>query len=198
MTISISASPLRHRRAVAARRRGVFGGVPSARSIPPGSEPPKDRARSLRKPALGGAATPHELRVLPGRGACAKQPCVRAAHLHCDASTESRTSGAHLPRRRPPALTRARASTLPSACQWAARGAAAASTRGGATARRPAACCPSRLYWVTGTGTTAARTGTTASSSDCGASPSTRTATLLSCSSRIIGGDGSRLPSLLC
>ena len=38
--------------------------------------------------------------------------------------------------------------------RWAARAAEAASTRGGATARRPAACCPSRLYWGTGTGTT--------------------------------------------
>ena len=87
---------------------------------------------------------------------------------------------------------------LPSACQWAARAAEAASTRAGATARRPAACCPSRLYWVIGTGTTAARTGTTGSSSDCGASPSTRTATLRSCSSRTTDGDGSRLRSLLC
>ena len=47
-------SHLRHRRAVAARRRGAFGGVPSVRLIPPVAEPPKDRARSLLEPALGG------------------------------------------------------------------------------------------------------------------------------------------------
>ena len=80
--------------------------------------------------------------------------------------------------------------------RWAARAAAAASTRAGATARRPAACCPSRLYWVIGTGTTAARTGTTTNNKDSGASPSTPTATRPSCSSRIIGGEGSPSPSL--
>ena len=99
---------------------------------------------------------------------------VRAAHLHCAAAAARKLHQ-----------------------QWAVRAAEAASTRGGATARRPAACCPSRLYWVIGTGTTTARTGTTASSSDCGASPSTRTATLLSCSSRTTDGEGSRLRSRL-
>ena len=80
---------------------------------------------------------------------------------------------------------------------WAARGAAAASTRGGATARRPAACCPSRLYWGTGTGTTGVPIVITIYNNDCGASPRTRTATRPCSSSRTILTVESRLRSRL-
>ena len=52
MTISLSVSPLRHRRAVAARRRGAFGGVPSVRLIPPVAEPPAlDTCAKLQPPS---------------------------------------------------------------------------------------------------------------------------------------------------
>ena len=97
--------------------------------------------------------------------------------------TASGSSGA-TPARRPPIL-------------WAGPEAEAASTRAGATARRPAACCPSRLYWGTGTGTTAARTATTNYNNDSGASPRTRTATRPCSSSRTILTVESRLRSRL-
>ena len=195
--------------------RGVFG-APSPRVAGASSagylrrdrsRPSQNRRRTVPGVSWSlrwGAATPHELRVLASLAARR----LRAAHLssrrvtkpprycckRCEQKipsiglpifcTASGSSGA-TPARRPPIL-------------WAGPEAGAASTRAGATALRPAACCPSRLYWGTGTGITAARTGTTGSSSDCGASPSTRTATLLSCSSRTTDGGGSRLRSLLC
>ena len=168
--------------------------------IPPGSEPPKDRARSPRKSARGRPPRTNSECLQAWRRR------LRAAHLssrrvtkpprycckRCEQKipsiglpifcTASGSSGA-TPARRPPIL-------------WAGPEAEAASTRAGATARRPAACCPSRPYWVIGTGTTAARTATTSTNKGSGASPSTPTATRPSCSSRIIGGEGSPSPSL--
>ena len=156
----------RHRRESGCLRRGTFGAIDPARLITveePCQEPPE---------VCAGAATPHELRVLASLAARR----LRAAHLssrrvtkpprycckRCEQKipsiglpifcTASGSSGA-TPARRPPIL-------------WAGPEAEAASTRAGATARRPAACCPSRLYWGTGTGTTAARTGTTTNNND--------------------------------
>ena len=197
MTISSSVSPLRHRESPGRLRRGTFGAIDPARLITvegPCQEPPE---------ACAGAATPHELRVLASLAARR----LRAAHLssrrvtkpprycckRCEQKipsiglpifcTASGSSGA-APARRPPIL-------------WAGPEAGAASTRAGATARRPAVCCPSRLYWVIGTGTTAARTATTSTNNDCGASPSTRTATRPCSSSRTILTVESPSPSRL-
>ena len=202
MTISSSVSPLRHRPARRRRaspgrlRRGTFGAIDPARLITvegPCQEPPE---------ACAGAATPHELRGLASLAARR----LRAAHLssrrvtkpprycckRCEQKipsiglpifcTASGSSGA-TPARRPPIL-------------WAGPEAEAASTRAGATARRPAACCPSRLCWGTGTGTTAARTATTSTNNDSGASPRTRTATRPCSSSRTTLIEESRLRSL--
>ena len=72
MTISSSVvSPLRHRRAVAASRRGAFGAIDPARlrtAEGPCQEPPE---------VCAGAATPHELRGLASLAARR----LRAAHL---------------------------------------------------------------------------------------------------------------------
>ena len=180
-----STPPARRRRASPGRlQRGTFGAIDPARLITvegPCQEPPEACAR---------AATPHELRVLASLAVAR----LRAAHLssrrvtkpprycckRCEQKipsiglpifcTASGSSGA-TPARRPPIL-------------WAGPEAEAASTRAGATARRPAACCPSRRCLVTGTGTTAARTATTSTNKDSGASPRTPTATRPCSSSR--------------
>ena len=170
------------------------------------SRPSQNRRRTVPGVSWSlrwGAATPHELRVL---ASLARR--LRAAHLssrrvtkpprycckRCEQKipsiglpifcTASGSSGA-TPARRPP-------------IRWAGPEAGAASTRGDATARRPAVCCPSRLYWVIGTGTTAARTATTSTNKDSGASPRTPTATRPCSSSRTTDGGGSRLRSRRC
>ena len=170
------------------------------------SRPAQNRRRTVPGASWSlrwGAATPHELRVLASLAARR----LRAAHLssrrvtkpprycckRCEQKipsiglpifcTASGSSGA-TPARRPPIL-------------WAGPEAEAASTRAGAAARRPAACCPSRLYWGTGTGTTGVPIVITIYNNDSGASPRTRTATRPSCSSRIILTVESRLRSRL-
>ena len=151
--------------------RGVFG-APSPRVAGASSAgylrrdrscPAQNRRRTV--PGVSGslrwgAATPHELRVLASLAVAR----LRAAHLssrrvtkpprYCCQRCEQKIPSIGLPIF---CTASGRAAQLRRAnhqCEWAARAAEAASTRGGATARRPAACCPSRLYWGTGTGTT--------------------------------------------
>ena len=192
MTISISVPiastpPARRRRASPGRlRRGTFGAIDPARLItvegpcqePPeacaGGRPPRTNSECLQawRRRLRAAHLSSRRVTKPPRYCCKrceqKIPSI-GLPIFC---TASGSSGA-TPARRPPIL-------------WAGPEAGAASTRGGATARRPAACCPSRPYWVIGTGTTAARTATTSTNKDSGASPRTPTATRPSCSSRTI------------